>query len=62
MPNFFIASSTELCHCDHGKNLFGGLRVSILVPHIHWRRIWVQVKVLQVSEIKHGHVQDLCML
>jgi len=32
------------------------------VPHIHWRRIQVQVKVLQALQIKHGRVQELCML
>jgi len=26
------------------------------VTHIHWRRIQVQVEVLQASQIKHGRV------
>jgi len=33
-----------------------------VVSHIRWRRIKDQVPVLQASEIKHGHVQILCML
>jgi len=32
------------------------------MPHIYWRRIQVQVEVLQASQIKHGRVQTLCML
>ena len=32
------------------------------VPNIHWRRIQVQMEVLQVLQIKYGCVQALCML
>ena len=32
------------------------------VPHIHWRRIKVQVETLQDSQIKHEHVQIVCMI
>jgi len=32
------------------------------VPYIHWRRIQVQIEVLQASQIKHGYVQILCMI
>jgi len=32
------------------------------VPHIYWRRIKDRMEVLQVSEIKHGHAQALCIL
>jgi len=32
------------------------------VPHIYWRRIQIQVEVLQTSQIKYGYVQALCML
>jgi len=43
--------------------LYSGATLLIFgVPHIHLRRIWVQVEVLQTSQIKHRHVQALCML
>jgi len=32
------------------------------VTHIHWRRIQVQVEVLLILEIRHEHVQALCMI
>ena len=32
------------------------------MPHIHQRRIQVQVEELQASQIKYGHVHALCML
>jgi len=36
--------------------------VIILSVHIHCRRIHVQVEVLQTSEMKHEHAQDLYTL
>ena len=32
------------------------------VLHIHWRKILVQVEVLQASQIKHGRVHALGMI
>ena len=32
------------------------------VPYIHWRRILIQMEVLQSSQIKHRHVHALCMI
>jgi len=42
----------------------GGGSLLLLVfwmSHIHWRKIQIQVKGLQTSQIKHRRIYALCM-